>query len=130
LMRRLLKIVWRTCKLLVGHSDTCQRLYEGPANCWLDTQTLAKDCRKGLQIVGWTLRHLPKIVWRTCKLLVGHSDTCQRLYEGPANCWLDTHRRITLENQSWNFWGTTVCENQFKIWWSIFRASWGSIVWV
>jgi hypothetical protein len=63
-------------------------------------ETLAKDCMKDLQIVGWTLRHLPKIVGRACKLLVGHSDTCQRLYEGPANCWLDTHRRITLENQS------------------------------
>jgi hypothetical protein len=25
-------------------------------------ETLAKDCMKDLQIVGWTLRHLPKIV--------------------------------------------------------------------
>lgn len=41
--------------MLVGLSDTCQRLQEGPANCWLDTQTLAKDCMKDLQIVGWPL---------------------------------------------------------------------------
>jgi hypothetical protein len=25
-------------------------------------ETLAKDCTKDLQIAGWTLRHLPKIV--------------------------------------------------------------------